>query len=118
LPNLGYSAVVTLKLAKVRARTVLLELEIEDGDLRSHLFAATGKCLDQLADGLLDEIDDELAQEFEYQRRRMDGGKGKRQISTQLRRSLDALDIDDLFEITESLKKACRTVLQLEDPAT
>jgi len=95
---------------------VLIELDVEDGEMRSHLVAATGKGLDQLADGLLDEIDDELAQEFAYQRRRMDGGASERQISTRLRRSIDALDIDDVIDITYALVKACRDVLQLEEP--
>lgn len=112
-----YSAVVTLKTAKKRARAVLLELDVDDGEMRSHLAASTGKGLDQLADGLLDDFDDELAQEFDYQRRRMDGSRHERQISTRLLRSLDALDIGDIIDITEALKKACRDVLQLEEPA-
>ena len=108
--SLRYPAVVTLKRAQQRARAVLLELDVEDGEMRSHLFAATGRGLDQLADGLLDEIDDELSQEFGYQRRRMDGGARERQISTRLRRSLDALDIGDVIEINSALIKACRDV--------
>lgn len=109
---------VTLKKAHQKARAVLLELDVEDGEMRSHLLAATGKGIDQLADGLLDEIDDELAQEFAYQRRRMDGGANMRLISTRLRSSIDTLDIDDVIDITTSLVKACRDVLELGEAAT
>src|SRR5664280_2335539 len=39
---LRYPAVVTLMKAQRRARAVLLELDVEDGEMRSHLVAATG----------------------------------------------------------------------------
>jgi hypothetical protein len=44
---------VTLKKAKEKARAVLLVLDVEDLDMRSHLVDATGKGLNQLADGPL-----------------------------------------------------------------
>jgi hypothetical protein len=47
----------------------------------------------------------------------MNGGKHERQISIRLVKSPDALDFDVVCDVTESLKKACRDVLQLEESA-
>jgi hypothetical protein len=108
---------VTLKRAQQLAGAVLHELDVEDGEMRTRLYNAAGRGLDQLADNLLDEIDDDLAQEFGYQRRRLDGGAHKRLISTRLRASIEALDTDDIIDITNSLVQACRNVLLLQEPA-
>lgn len=111
-----YGEDVTLRRAQSAARRVLRTLEIDDGRYEEHLFEATGLGPDQLADGLLDDVDDELAQEFAYQRRRMDGGSHTRFVGTRLRRSLHELEAGETYDITTSLVEACHRVLALEEP--